>query len=566
MSLNNRLKWGVSLLALAMVLSCGSVSDRPSVTLSGQVDFGDGDPEAMGPVFVAILSQSPVDSTGSLSEFLIDIQSIDKDQPLFNFRLTDKNVTPGDSVYLIAFADNNFSGGIPNPDTGDIIGYYLDQQGLSPAYVLHAGENSGIDIAMTKEIFDFESSLSGEISGTDSGTVTVFAYAGDLVSLDFTQINPDDIVGFTRFQKGSSPAPFSLPILPYGRNIPMENVLVFAFLDTNGNGVPDGGDRIGFAANAKGLPLLLTVDQGHVDNLSVDLTLTIPEPSGYTLSMEGQVSVPQDMDVAGKPLFILVVRAGDHVDLSALAQGNLDDVVFFYRLPPDSREFDFDLSNTDLAPGDQVMVLAVCDLQYEAGFPDVTVGDYLGYYQDRSAMDVNYTLVEGPNHVETAGDTDFNLNRIFYEHDASIRFELDDQNLNALNPSVSLDPGEHVTVVAVYKDGVTISGNPRIDMDYILGFGSVTVPESGNDNYIYSMDLLLAMDRRVPVQDPFAVNGIYVFAIFDGNTNGAPGQNNFLGYYWRTILLFFQYPKEIAQITDGINLLDQTVTFTTDTM
>lgn len=564
MPLNDTISWLVIALAL-MIAGCGSVADEHLVTVSGQVSFGDLDPETLGPVFVAVLNENPMAVGTSLADALVDIQSIDKGRGGFYFQLSGKVVAPGDSVYIIAFADNDFVNGVPEPGPGDVIGFYLEDRSLSPAYVLASGENTGIDIVMNKQVFDYQASLSGEVRGADRGAVTVFAYAGAIDSLDFSLIDPYQVVGYTRVEKNDAAADFALSLLPYGYSVPIENVYLLAFLDANGNGVPDSGDRLGFLADDRGLPALLTVYPEHRDQLVVDLTLTLPEPSGFALSMEGRVAVASGLDVGDLPLFVLVVRAGDNLDRSALAQGRLDDVVFFTKLAPGLRDFACDLSNSGLAPGEAVMVLAVCDRDYAAGFPDIGSGDYLGYYQDRATMAVDYQLAEGINRVASEGDRDFHVNRMVYDHEAAIQFELDDSNLNNLNPAVRLDPGEHVTVVAVQADGVTIGGDPQIDMDYIVGFGSLTVPGSGNEGQVYTLELLPALDHRIPVETPFAVSEVYVFAIFDGNTDGQD-QNNYLGYYWEPFMLFFMAPGVIDRIENGITLLDRTVRFTTGTL
>jgi hypothetical protein len=67
------------------------------------------------------------------------------------------------------------------------------------------------------------------------------------------------------------------------------------------------------------------------------------------------------------------------------------------------------------------------------------------------------------------------------------------------------------------------------------------------------------------VETPFAVRDVYVFAIFDGNTDGED-QNNYLGYYWRSTIFGFMVPKLIDRIGDEILILDdRTVSFTTRT-
>jgi hypothetical protein len=548
----------------AALFSCGTSNKQTtSMILSGHVDLAGKSPQALGPVFVSVLNKSPVELGDSFSDALVTVQTLDTETCDFSVDLSGKGLKPGDPVYIVVFADNDYKGSIPDPGEGDLVGYYLNTETLSPAFILQEGDNSGIEIRLTKEVFSFEASVSGQVDGDGDGSLTIFAYAGDVSTLDISGIDPDAIVGYTQVLKTAGEVDYTLSILPYGRNVPMENVYLMAFLDRNRNNRPDAGDRLGFYSANGGLPSLITIMDGHVSGYTITLSMDIPEPSGYPISMSGTVSVATGLNVDNNNIFILVVRASDTLNLNALIHGDMSDVAYFYKMPAGKRDFAFDLSKSGLASGDRVMVLALFDRQYAGGFPDMGVGDYVGYYQNRTDMAVDLVLSEGLNSIETGNDNDFKLSRVLVNHSASLRFQLDDINLRN-NLDVSLDPGEHVTVVAVYKEGVHINSDPVIDMDYIIGFGSVYVPETGNNGHVYSMDLLPAMDARIPVQNPFAIDGVYVFAIFDGNLNNEADENNYVGYYWRTIFLFYMYPKEIARLMDGITTLDQTVRFSTD--
>ncbi len=565
--MNPCLKHLAPILVLSIVLcACGdSEKKEVKLSLSGRVVYQNKSARPDGPVFIAVLDRSPADGGSSFTDALVAVQAVDTGSLIFTVDLAGKNLKAGDSVYLVVFADNNYNGGIPSPDEGDMVGYYLDTETLSPALSLEEGGNAGIEIRLDREVFAYEASVGGTVKGEGEGSVTVFAYAGDISTLDIGGIDSSDILGYTQVSKSEGPVEYTLPILPYGRNVPIHYVYLMAFLDKNGNGRPDAGDRLGFHSTEDGLPALVTINQGHLPDCDITLSLTIPTPSGSTLSMEGTVDVADSLEPLDKNLFILVVRAADNLDLDTLIGGDLSSVTYFSKLPKGERHFSFDLSKSGLAAGDKVMVLALYDKGYAAGFPKMDEGDLVGYYQDRTAMAVDLILAEGLNRIGVSDGTDFRLGRVLVNHDASLTFRLDDSNLrNSLN--VSLDPNEHVTVVAVHKDGVHINQDPVIDMDYIIGFGSCHVPSTGNSGHEYSLSLLPAMDCRIPVQNPFAVEGVYVFAIFDGNLDDGPEKNNYVGYYWRTFLLFYMAPREITRLSDGVTVLDQTVRFTTDTL
>jgi uncharacterized protein YceK len=549
----------------AVLLSCGSAAKKePTLVLSGHADLSAKSKEITGPVFVAVLGKNPVEPGVNFADSLVALVTLDKETSDFRIDLSGKGLNPGDPVYIVAFADNDWNNGIPNPDEGDILGYYLDEDTLSPTYVLSEGENTGADIRVDKEVFSYSASVSGEATGEGTGLLTVFAYAGDISTLDFGSFDTDAILGYTQVLKTSDSVAYTLTILPYGRNVPIENVYIIGFLDKNGNGVPDAGDRIGFHTEGSGLPGLVTIDEGNLSGCGIVLSLDIPEPSGYPLSMSGTVDVADGLSVGSKNIFILVVRYSENLDLDGLLSGDLSGVAYFYKIPAGGRNFAFDLSDSGLAPGERVMVLALCDREYTEGFPAMNAGDYVGYYQNKKTMTVDLPLAEGLNRVETQGDDDFTIGRVLVSHNASICFQLDDTNLEN-GPGVTLDPGEHVTAVAVYKDGVDINAK-TFDMDYVIGLASIYIPESGNSRHTYSMDLLPAMDHRIPVKDPFEIDGVYVFAIFDGNYGDGEDKNNYLGFYWETRFLFFMYPREIALLYDGVTTLDKTVRFTTQTM
>ncbi|MEZ4565808.1 MAG: hypothetical protein R2860_02180 [Desulfobacterales bacterium] len=71
------------------------------------------------------------------------------------------------------------------------------------------------------------------------------AYAGEVLSSDFTTISFNDVIGYETVTKTDDPVNYKMDILPYGKNVPIRDVQVFALLDANNSG-RDSGDRIGF--------------------------------------------------------------------------------------------------------------------------------------------------------------------------------------------------------------------------------------------------------------------------------------------------------------------------------
>nr|MDA3896244.1 hypothetical protein [Desulfobacteraceae bacterium] len=233
--------------AVLGILGCGDESNDPGLFLSGTYSLlGDG--QSMdSPVLVVLTNSIDADLLeNNPRDVVIEYMVADKSNNTFRMDLSSKNISLEDDVFLIAFADNNYTGAVPFPDTGDLIGVYAQTGRISPAIRLKPGENDGFHIDINREVFDYEASISGTILGEDVGDVTLVAYAGDIDSSDFTAIDFDEVIGFTTVNKKDASLDYTLNILPYGKNVPIENVQVFALLDANNSETVDAGDRIGF--------------------------------------------------------------------------------------------------------------------------------------------------------------------------------------------------------------------------------------------------------------------------------------------------------------------------------
>lgn len=544
---------------LLICSSCGGSNDSAPVVINGHLDISAIEETLSGPLFVAVLDTMPADFNTTGMDSIISILSVDSDTCTFRINMSSSTSKPGDTVFITAFEDKDFNG-IPSVSEGDVIGFYSDPQTIKPGYYIENTNGSEIEIHVNREVFSFDATLSGTVSGNTTGPVTIFAYAGEINSLDFLEFNALDIIGYTTLEKSSYSESFTLTILPYGHNVPVENVFLFAVVDVNGNSVNDAGDIIGYIQNDQGLPGLLTIAEGDKNGLDIDLLTEIPTPSGYTMTISGEFEVAEPF-VGNSGETFVIVSESDSSDRGNI-RFDFSTVRYFSKLPDDIRSFDIDLSATSILPGDDVMVTILYDNDYHAGFPSVSEGDYLGYYQNTENFRTYVTLTEGNTSVKPGSGWEFEVNREFYDHDATIEFELDDSALKSIWVGERLDPGEHVTALAVHEDGVTIGINPSIDMDYVIGTVSLTVPDGGNEGYFYTMNVLPAIYHAVTVGDPFSIHNVYILAVFDGNISDSPEKNNYMGYYWKWSGLIRQitpYP----QIHDGENVLDRSVRFST---
>ncbi|MBS3759023.1 MAG: hypothetical protein KGY61_10215, partial [Desulfobacterales bacterium] len=113
-----------------LILSgCGDESHHHhhEVTLSGTLGVPSAAMDTEAPVMVAVTNTVDARILEDQSkEAVIDYVAADKARAEFRIDLTEKGVHPGDEVFLIAFVDNNYSGDVPFPDEGDMIGVYAE--------------------------------------------------------------------------------------------------------------------------------------------------------------------------------------------------------------------------------------------------------------------------------------------------------------------------------------------------------------------------------------------------------------------------------------------------------
>ena len=93
MDLSRYTKWLVICLAVMALLSCGKVKEDQDITLSGTVII-DEEIKAhipLGPVFVAVLDQNPMDlEADAISDAVVAIHSVNKTDLEFSLTLSGK--------------------------------------------------------------------------------------------------------------------------------------------------------------------------------------------------------------------------------------------------------------------------------------------------------------------------------------------------------------------------------------------------------------------------------------------------------------------------------------------
>lgn len=360
------------------------------------------------------------------------------------------------------------------------------------------------------------------------------------------------MIGFTTLTKGDSPISYTLDILPYGMDVPIENVRIFALLDANKNGVMDGGDRIGFYGKGNEYSSLLTItDNAALIDIDIEFKFDVSKASGYEISIAGTFSVPSGYLSGSTPIYITVFDSANPADI-------IDDpfstLKYFYKMPAMDFYFDCDLSHTDLIPGDEVIVAALWDRDYGGGFPDITKGDKIGLVVNKETYQFTTELNYGKNVIPPQG-FEFKLNKLIYDFTASVDYALD------LSDTGSFDMGKaQLIVLSIHVEGIEIgislAGNITldIDMDYLLG---VDILPATEHDYIgigdrdepscpRQLPILTALYDQVVVYEnnippePL-IKGVdhgkdlertaYLVAILDKNGNGQLDGDDEIGYY-----------------------------------
>ncbi len=529
----------------AIICGCGQgsdVSEDRQIVISGTLGLPD---DAMGtdaPVMVAVTrTMDPETIRTRPDQAVIAYVAASKQAADFRVDLTDTAARAGDQVFVFAFLDRNYDGDVPYPDSGDEIGIYVKEGQLDPTLTLRAGGNAGLHIDINRRVYDYKAAISGQVLGDASGPVTLVAYAGPVTSSDFTSLDYSQVMGVTTMDKPDQPADYRIDIMPYGKDVPIENLQVVAILDQNRSQSVDGGDRIGFFAQGDDFSTPITLPAGRVGAVDLEFKFDVPEPSGYDISLTGQVpdQTPHD---AERPLYITVFDAQSPADILEDPYAGLK---YFYQVPPEEYNYTIDLSKTDLCPGDEVTVAALRDNDFTGGFPQLSSGDKLGLVQNPGDYRMTMKLTHGTNPVPPAG-YEFPLNKNVYEYEASLAYSVD------LSEADNYGAESRLIVLAIHVNGVDISFN--LDINYLLAADILPVQEYDDRELpvltaIYE-DLEVYEDAVPP--DPLIESvgtsnerTTYLVAVLDKDGNGQLDGNDEVGYHAGILGL----PKAISRIT-----------------
>jgi len=557
--MNIKFNYYISIIITLFFLSCG-MPQSDTIMISGSIDRSMALP-VKGPTCLIITDTDDFEKIENDPMNSVITMITVADDGKFEIDLTEYGLSMGDTIYLSAFIDNDYSNGIPYPTVGDFIGYYVNTETFSPAYVI-SDNNSGLIIEVSRRVYDFNSHVTGTVSGPETGDLMVIAYAGEITSIDPSALDINLIMGYEKISKTEENAEYNMKIMPFGQNVPMDNVYIIALLDQNGNGIPDNGDLMGFYSdNPSGIPTQMTITEGTVYEIDMTVSMTLQEPSGYEMTMEGNFAAPAGYNSSSAPIYIMVAETDDP---AALFNNPLEAVKAFKKLNPGDTSFSIDLSSTDLAPGDQVMVLALWDKNNSGGFPNPDLGDSVGYFQNTDVNNFAFTLTlsdASPNMVyhQPAGDWKFEINKNIFDYDTQLQFKIK----SAGRPGGMSEDNELI-VIAIYHEGVqddNMLGSDYYmitDINYVLGMAYL--PYRDDADHVYSIDILNAIDERIA--DTSSMD-LYLYVIYDRDGNGMPsGGDDVAAYYQWGIHTGFQYlPKKFNLQSNALNDMGDGVRF-----
>lgn len=571
----NTLKPALSVFLITVLAACGAQAGR-TVTVSGTVNVPSAlETQARGPLFIGVSRTDDVELMKNDAKNQI-VALTPVEQGAFEIDLTGRADT-GDRAFIFTFFDNDYSGGIPNPTEGDIIGFYINSETLATKVELGTG-STDLTLDAERMTYDISPEVIGIIDGTESGDVIMIAYAGDFNSLDFRAIEKSAIIGYEKFYKESGPCPYSMKILPYitpeKYSLPIMRVYIIALLDVNANGMPDEGDIIGYAGDS-GYPESINVQDGRNSTSPINFKRTIAGTTnpGNPMKLTGTFDAP-DGYTEGSPMFLIIAKSSDPNEVFADLGGtvkSLNNVTGSWNAGDRTFSYDMDLSSTGLLPGDTVMIIALWDRDYTGGFPAATAGDMVGYIQNKNNFAFTVQLAAGNNLItKVSGGAysyngnsgyDFSLKRKIYDHGASIRFRLEKGVLSA----AGFANGKRVQVIALYDSGGYSLINKNIDMDNIIATDVVLLQLDAADSTVtvrYTMPVMSAVPVSISGIDPsdFSIPDVYIAAFIDSNGNGRPDSGELVAYLYRTIII--DIPDKMT-VYDGVNVTDKNIKFET---
>ncbi len=250
----------------------------------------------------------------------------------YSIDLTQSGLKAGDGILLLGLADRDGTGqGFPRLTPGDLVGFGWGQDSF--ARVLAAGDNTGVDLLIDREIFEGQTIVSGRVLGRiESANLLIAAYAGELDSITDLELDFSKVLGFTEISGlggNVSDLRYELPISPIGVPFPIK-AYIMAFADSNANQRLDPGETVYFhSGRADKVPEKVQLTQGQGVTFDLNLNFRTQVPRGYAMPLAGSIDWQPADARSSQPAFVFVAK-GDNIE--AITQSPLAAIKYLKRL------------------------------------------------------------------------------------------------------------------------------------------------------------------------------------------------------------------------------------------
>lgn len=534
--MNSKLQYLPLVLLLILVTSC-EMEDVMDSIIHGKVEV----PVEMtrqGPLFVMVTRSDDIDAlTENPFENVVAVLSASTHDE-FTFHPGEYGLNRDDTVALIALVDNNYNGGVPYPDAGDVVGVYIPSGSLSALHPVKTLAESFITFSADRQVYNYDAHVDVTLPAEPEGAMTTILYHGQLDSLDPARLDPSGIMGYHRMVKGPGESTVRVEVMPYGSDVPIDPVYLLALHDGNGNGEMDAGDTVYSPLNEAGLPKALVVHEGANEAGTAEALYEMEEPSGDPLILRGSIAMPDGYDW-NSPIFIIAAETDDPADLLE-RPGEV--IRQFTRL--ENGSYEMDLAASGLEAGDKIMVAALWDRDYDGGMPTPTAGDGVGFYHKSSLDGYTFTVTLQPDETvirhgyspQNSADAHwvFPVDRTMYDIESEITFAIDDEPDDA-------ETGRKIFIVAVHENGTEktfgqVSGIS--DPEYAVAYASLEYVQ--DTSHSYTAPLLPAVYNEITGGGELPSElSVAVFAIYDSDDSGSITSGDQVAAYYN----FLGVPK-----------------------
>ncbi len=452
---------------------------------------------AKGRTFVVLLDDDlPSLNPTEIARHIVAVKEIPAKGGSYSIDLSRSGLKVGDRVLMLGLFDRDGTGqGFPQLTPNDLIGIRTGTDSFASA--LKAGENSGFDLVIDRQVYDGQTTVSGRILGrVDSPSVLVAAYAGDFDGLTDFELDYSKVLGFTEVVGGVDPR-FELPISAIGVPFPVKTYIV-AVGDQNGNQKLDPGEKVYFHSGRNDkVPEKVELTSGNGLTFDLNLNFATQIPRGYAMPLSGVIEW-QGADARGNEPAFLFVAKGESID--DITQSPLTAIKYLKRLSGRPASFDITLEETDLVPGDKVMLGVFLDKDSSLS---LSPGDRLGI-ADIGLSGFTKTLSSGG-----LGGLNVKVNFTIYGTQKTV-------DAVVTEPSLSNYQGRIIT--AILSGAMTSFDMESIDVTKVIGYAAIDQTAGKS-----SLAIPILPVAQLPVSEATLV------AIFDKNGNGLPDPGEDIG-------------------------------------